>query len=49
MKMKFLLHEKDLWEITSGELLPPKVEFGEITFEGCTFEHCLFTKKEKLD
>jgi hypothetical protein len=26
-----------------------KFEFGEITFEGCTFEHCLFMKKEKLD
>jgi hypothetical protein len=44
MKMKFLLHEKDLWEIASRELLPPKVEF-----EGCMFEHCLFMKKEKLD
>jgi hypothetical protein len=38
-----------LWEIISRELLPPKVEFGEITFEGCTFEHRLFMKKEKLD
>ncbi len=34
---------------TSGELLPPKVEFGNITLEGCTFEHCLFMKQEKLD
>jgi hypothetical protein len=28
--MQFLLYEKDLWEITLGELLPLKVEFGEI-------------------
>jgi len=28
--MEFLLHEKDLWEITSEVLLPPKVEFGEL-------------------
>jgi hypothetical protein len=28
MKMEFLLHEKDLWDITLGELLPPKVDFG---------------------
>jgi hypothetical protein len=33
MKMEFLLHEKDLWEITSRELLLLKVEFGEIVLE----------------
>ncbi len=32
--MEFLLHEKNLWDITLGELLPPKVEFGEIVLEG---------------
>jgi hypothetical protein len=31
--MKFLLHEKDLWEITLGELLLLEVEFGEIVLE----------------
>jgi hypothetical protein len=46
--MEFLLHEKDLWEITLAKLLPPKVEFGKIVLEGNTFEHCLFTKKDKL-
>jgi hypothetical protein len=30
MKMEVLMHEKDLQEITSGELLPPNIEFGEI-------------------
>jgi hypothetical protein len=43
--MKFLLYEKDLWEITLGELLPLKVEFGEIVFEGSTLEHRLFTRR----
>jgi hypothetical protein len=38
-KIEFFLHEKDLWEITSRELLPPKVEFGEIVFKGGTFEY----------
>jgi hypothetical protein len=33
MKMEFLLHEKDLWEITSRELLLLKIEFGEIVLE----------------
>jgi len=27
MKMEFLLHQKNLWEIVSRKLLPPKVEF----------------------
>jgi hypothetical protein len=31
--MEFLLHEKDLWEITLGELLLLEVEFGEIVLE----------------
>jgi hypothetical protein len=48
MKMEFLLHEKDLWDITLGKLLPPKVEFGEIVLEGSIFEDHLFFKKEKL-
>jgi hypothetical protein len=30
MKMEVLMHEKDLQEITSRELLPPDIEFGEI-------------------
>ncbi len=34
MKMEFLLHEKDLWEITSRELLLLQIEFGDIVFEG---------------
>jgi hypothetical protein len=38
MKMEFLLHEKDLWEITSRELLLLKIEFGEIVLEKDIFE-----------
>jgi hypothetical protein len=30
IKMELLLHEKDLWEITSRELLLREVEFGKI-------------------
>jgi len=41
MKMEFLLHEKDLCKITSGELLPPKVEFGDSVFKGSVIEHRL--------
>jgi hypothetical protein len=48
MKMEFLLHEKDLWEITSKELFPPKFEFGEIVLKGGTLEYHLFMKKGKL-
>ncbi len=48
MKMEFLLHEKDLWDITLRELLPPKVEFGEIIAIGNIFERHLFLKKDKL-
>ncbi len=48
MKMGFLLHEKDLWEITSRKLLPPKVEFGEIVPKRGIFEYHLFMKKDKL-
>jgi hypothetical protein len=48
MKMEFFLHEKEMWEITLGKLLPLEVEFGEILLEGSTLEHCLFVKKEKL-
>jgi hypothetical protein len=48
MKMKFLLCEKYLWEITLGELLPLEVEFGKIIFEGSNFEYCLIIKKDKL-
>ncbi len=46
--MEFLLHEKDLWEITLRDLLHPKVEFGKIVPKGGTFEHRLFMKKDKL-
>ncbi len=46
--MEFLLHKKDLWEITLGKLLHPKVEFGEIIPKGGILEHCLFMKKDKL-
>ncbi len=46
--MECLLHEKDLWESTSKELLPPKVEFRETVVEGGILEHFLFLKKEKL-
>ncbi len=37
-----------MWEITLGELLPLKVEFGKIVFEGSIIEHRLFMKKDKL-
>jgi hypothetical protein len=30
MKMEFLLHVKDLKEITSRKLLPPKFKLGKI-------------------
>jgi hypothetical protein len=40
MKMEFLLHQKDLWEIASRKLLPPKVEFRKIVLEGSILEHC---------
>ncbi len=46
--MEFLLHEKDLWEITSKELFPPEVEFGEIVPKGGALEYHLFMKKGKL-
>jgi len=48
MKMKFLLHEKILWEITSRVLLSLDVEFGEIVCEGITLEHHSFMKNDKL-
>jgi hypothetical protein len=48
MIIEFLLHEKDLWEITSKELLPQEVEFGEIVPKGGTLEYHLFMKKDKL-
>jgi hypothetical protein len=34
MKMEFLLHEMDLWEIILGKLLSLEVEFGKIVLEG---------------
>ncbi len=48
IKMEFLLHEKDLWEITSRELLPLEVEFGKIVLKGGIFKHCLFMKMDKF-
>jgi hypothetical protein len=39
MKMGFFLHQKDLWEIALGKLLPPKVEFRNIVLEGSILEH----------
>jgi hypothetical protein len=45
---KFFLHEIFLQEITSKELLPLEVEFGEIVCKGITLEHHLFMKKDKL-
>jgi hypothetical protein len=45
--MELLLHEKDLWEITSRELLLRKVEFGKIIPKGGILKHCLFMKKDK--
>jgi hypothetical protein len=48
MKMEFLLHGKDLWEITLRELLHPKVEFGNFFPKGGTLEHHSFMKKDKL-
>jgi hypothetical protein len=33
MRMKFFLHENDLWEITSRELLPSKIELGKIVLK----------------
>ncbi len=38
MKMEFLLHKKDLWEITSRELLLLRIEFGDIVLEGDILE-----------
>jgi hypothetical protein len=31
--MKIFLHENDLWEITSRELLPSKIELGKIVLK----------------
>ncbi len=45
MKMEFLVHEKDLCEITLGKLLPQEVEFGEIVPKGGVVEHRLFMEK----
>jgi len=39
MKMEFLLHQKDLWEIALRKLLPPEVELRKIVLEGNIFEH----------
>jgi hypothetical protein len=36
--MEFLLHEKDLWDITSRELLLLKIEFGKIVLGGDILE-----------
>jgi hypothetical protein len=33
MKIKFFLHENDLWEITSRELLPSKIELGKFVIK----------------
>jgi hypothetical protein len=46
--MEFLLHEKDLWDITPRKLLPLEVEFRDIVLEGSILKHCLFMKKNKL-
>jgi hypothetical protein len=48
MKMEFFLHVKDLWEITLGELLPPRIKFGEIVPKGGIHDHQMCMKKDKL-
>jgi hypothetical protein len=42
MKMEFLLHDKDLWEIISRKLLPSKTEFEKIIPEGSVHKHRMF-------
>jgi hypothetical protein len=48
MKMGFFLHLKDLWEITLGELLSPRIEFGEIVPKGGIHDHQMCMKKDML-
>jgi hypothetical protein len=48
MKMEFFLHVKDLWEITLGKLLPPKIKFGETVPKKGFHDHQTCMKKEKL-
>ncbi len=48
MKIKFFLHENDLWEITSRELLPSKIELGKFVIKWNNHEHHMFMKKDKL-
>ncbi len=48
MKMIFFLDENDLWEISSRELLPSKIELGKIVFKWNSHEHVMFMKKDKL-
>jgi hypothetical protein len=48
IKMEFLLHQKDLWEIASRELLPLEVEFGKVVPKGSILKHYLFMKKDEF-
>ncbi len=48
MKMEFLLHEKDLWEIISRKLLPSKIEFEKITLKEVFINIACSCKKNKL-
>lgn len=46
--MVFFLHVKDLWEITLGELLPPRIKFGKIVPKGGIHDRQMCMKKDKL-
>jgi hypothetical protein len=48
MKMEFFLHEKDLWEIISKELLSSKIEFEDMFLKENIHEFIFFMKKDKL-
>jgi hypothetical protein len=48
MKMEFFLHVKDLWEITLGNLLPPRIKFGKIVPTRGIYDHQMCMKKKKL-
>ncbi len=48
LKMEVFLHMKDLWEITLGELLPPRIKFGKSVPKGGIHDHQMCMKKNKL-
>jgi uncharacterized protein YehS (DUF1456 family) len=48
MKIQFFLHEKDLWEIISKELLPSKIEFEEMFLKENIHEFIFFHEERQV-